>query len=33
VYDYPNKNKPFQSNGEVKQRIMLQGNIRITKII
>jgi len=33
VYDYPSKNKPFQSNGEGKQKIMLQGNIRITQII
>ena len=28
-----NKNKPFQSNGENKQKIMLQSNFRITQII
>lgn len=33
VYDYPCRNKPFQSNGEDKQKVMLQGEIRITKII
>lgn len=33
VYDYPNKNKPFESNGEDKQRIKLQSNIKIKKII
>ena len=33
VYDYPSKIKLFQSNGEDKQKIMLQGNIEITKII
>ena len=33
VYDYPNRNKPFQSNGEFKQKILLQGDITITQII
>lgn len=33
VYEYTNKDKPFQSNGEFKQKIMLQGNIRIKQII
>ena len=32
VYDYPNRNKPFQSNGEFKQKIMLQGDIKIKQI-
>ena len=32
VYDYPDKNKLFQSNRENKQKIMLQGDIKITKI-
>jgi hypothetical protein len=33
VYDYPARNKPFQSNGEIEQKILLQGNITITQII
>ena len=33
VYDYPCRNEPFQSNREDKQKVMLQGEIRITKII
>lgn len=33
AYDYPNKDKPFQSNGEFKQKILLQGNISIKRII
>jgi len=32
VYDYPGKNKPFQSNGEFKQKIMLRGDITIKQI-
>lgn len=30
VYDYPNRNEPFQ---EIEHKIMLQGNITITQII
>jgi hypothetical protein len=34
VYDYPNKNEPFQCNAqEMKQKILLQGDITITQII
>lgn len=33
VYDYPGRNKAFQSNGEISQKIFLEGNITITKII
>ncbi|MEN6317207.1 MAG: hypothetical protein ABFD82_00415 [Syntrophaceae bacterium] len=33
VFDYPRKIKPFQSSGEDKQKIMLQGNISIEQII
>ncbi|MDP2854512.1 MAG: hypothetical protein Q8O28_09760 [Smithellaceae bacterium] len=32
VYDYPNRNKPFQYNGEIKQKIILQGDIKIEQI-
>lgn len=33
VYEYPGKNKLFQSNGENKQKILLQGDIKIEKKI
>lgn len=32
VYDYPDRNKPFESNKEDKQEIKLRGDIIIKKI-